>query len=180
MNKIWKLIKVSTEVILVIGFIFFEELIWKKLALPFKNWLRSLKALEGVKKTITELDPYPTLVVFIIPLIIAELMGIRSGALVISGHLVMGAIIYAMKIPVAGLTFWVFSFSKDKLLTIDWFKTLYELLMEFISWVKNTYPYRRTTVNYKILKRKLRRILKKENSSKELKKVYSTIKSLFQ
>ena len=118
--------------------IFFEELIWKKLAVPVKDYLVSLEILQGLQVKIESQSVYSTLGIFLVPLAIAEVMGLYSGALIVSGSLLVGIIIYIIKIPVAGLTFWIFSFSKDKLLTIDWFNTLYELMIRLFDWIKST------------------------------------------
>lgn len=99
--------------------------------------------MESVKAKIETKGTYETLVIFIIPLIIAELMGLYSGMLFVSGMVAPAVILYAVKIPVAGITFWIFSFIKEKLLTIDWFKVLYNLLMRFLDWIKSTAIYKR-------------------------------------
>jgi len=180
MNKILHLLKITSEVLLVIGFIFFEELVWKKLALPVKNWLASLKVLEKVQENIMKLDVYPTLAVFLVPLAIAEFMGIKSGALIITGELFWGVVVYALKIPVAGLTFWVFSFSREKLLSIDWFNTLYELLMRFLDWVKSLKIYKSVKVKIRWAKIKVKKLSPKNGGlSTEMKKVYEAMAHVF-
>jgi len=179
MKKILQLLKISLEVILVICFIFFEELIWKTIVLRLKEYIIKFKILTTIEQTIKEQNPYTTLTIFLLPLGIAELMGIYSGMLFISGSMLLGAIVYALKIPIATITFWIFSFSKEKLFTIDWFKTLYDLLMRFINFIQNTEIYKSVKLKIKKIKAKIKKIMKEKGTlSKEMKKTYDKIKSL--
>lgn len=141
MNHILKYLKTTLEILLVLLFIFFEEIIWKTIALPIAKYILSFKLLDGLKAKIMKQTPYRTLTIFLIPLAIAEWMGIRSGVLFISGSIISAISLYIAKIPVAAITFWIFSFSKEKLLTIDWFATLYGLLIRFLNFIKNTDIY---------------------------------------
>jgi len=180
MEKFFRLLKITMEVILVIVFIFFEELIWKKLALPVKNYISKLKILESTKETIMEQSAYTTLAIFLVPLAIAEGMGIYSGLLFVSGSILTGAFIYALKIPVAGITFWIFSFTKEKLLTIDWFETLFGLLMRFINFIKDTQIYKDVKLKIEEVKASLNRMKPgNDGFSKEINHVYAGLKNIF-
>jgi len=178
MNKALNMLKITFEVVLVIAFIFFEELVWKKLALPVKNWLVSLEILQGVQAKIMLQSTYMILLIFLVPLAIAEVMGIYSGMLIVSGSLIMGVLLYIIKIPVAGLTFWIFSFSKDRLLTIDWFETLYDLMVRLFDWIKSTNIYRR--VRYSIYRvKKYFKNLKGNGFREDIDHVYKGLVQIF-
>jgi len=180
MEKFLRLLKTTMEVILVIVFIFFEELIWKKLALPVKNYISKLKILDATKEKIIEQSAYTTLAIFLIPLAIAEGMGIYSGLLFVSGSIITGAFIYALKIPVAGITFWIFSFTKEKLLTIDWFETLYGLLIRFLDFVKSTEIYKNVKIKIEDVKASLKRMKPgNDGFSKEINHIYLGLKNIF-
>ncbi len=180
MNKILRILKITSEVLLVLGFIFFEEIVWNLFGLPIKNWLSSLKILERIQLNIMKLDAYPTLAVFAVPLVIAEFMGIKSGAMILTGSLFWGVVLYALKVPIAGLTFWIFSFTKEKLLTIDWFETLYNLLMRLLDWTKNTKIYKSVKIKIRWAKIKIKKLSPKNRGlSIEIKKLYSTISNVF-
>ena len=178
MNKVLNVLKITLEVFLVLVFIFFEEIIWEGIALPIKNLLASLKILESVQAKIEAFDVYPTLAIFLVPLAVAEYMGIKSGVLILQGYLISGVILYALKVPVAGLTFWVFSFSKDKLLSIDWFETLYGLLMRLLDWIKATRIYRRVRVSIRNVKRYIKGF-GSGNFKGQMKVTYDRIKTIF-
>ena len=180
MEKFLRLLKTTLEVILVIVFIFFEELIWKKLALPVKNYISGLKILESTKEKIMIQSAYMTLLIFLIPLAIAEAMGIYSGILFVSGSIIGGAFLYALKIPIAGLTFWIFSFTKEKLLTIDWFETLYELLMRFLNFIKETDIYKSVKLKIVDIKARIKHSMPGQGGfSEEINHVYSGLKHIF-
>ena len=178
MNKALNMLKITSEVLLVIVFIFFEELIWKKMAMPIKNYLASLEILQGTQIWIETRGLYETLSIFVVLLTIAEFMGIYSGILIVSGAIISGVILYGIKVGVAGLTFWIFSFTKDKLLTISWFKTVYDLIIELFDWIKSTRIYRK--VRYSVYRTK--RYVNNLNSTgfkDDIEHVYKALTELF-
>ena len=138
----------------------------------------NLNIFQTMQAKIEPMGVYTTLAIFLIPLAIAEIMGLYSGALILTGSVITGIIIYIIKIPVAGLTFWVFSFSKDKLLTLDWFETLFNLLIRFFDFIKATKIYRR--VRYQIYKtKKYFRSLKGGTFKEDVNRVYTGLKDIF-
>ena len=184
MEKFFRLLKITAEVILILGFIFFEEIMWKLIALPIKNWIVKREILQSTKEKIMEQSPYATLAIFTIPLFIAEGMGFYSGYLFVSGSVMTGLFVYALKAPIAGITFWIFSFSKEKLLTIDWFETLFDLLMRFINFIKDTQIYKDVKLKIVNMKDSLKKSIKKMmpgggGLSKEVAHVYSGLKNIF-
>lgn len=142
MNTILKYLKTTLEILFIILFILFEQIIWERIALPIGRFIASLKILDSFKALILRQTRYTILAIFLIPLFIAEWMGIRSGVLLVSGNILSAIFLYIAKIPVASITFWIFSFTKDHLLSFDWFKTLFELLIRFINFIKNTAQYK--------------------------------------
>lgn len=140
-NSILNIFKVLAEVLLVIGFIVFEELIWKKAVVPFKEWIAGFKIIAKAQAWIEQQNTISTLVFFLAPFVLAEALGIWSTGQLVVGNIGFAVFLYALKIPVAGGAFWVFSFSKEKLLTLDWFKTAYELIIKGFDWVKATKIY---------------------------------------
>ncbi len=123
----------SLESILVVGYILFEELIWNVFAKPIYQYIKGLVVLESLKKTCLGMNRHLLLGVFIFILGIAEAMGFLSGFFVINGHIFSGIFVYALKIPVAAFTFWLFDLTKDKLMTFHWLKTAYEYIMSWID-----------------------------------------------
>jgi len=180
-NSILNTIKVVFELLLVIGFIVFEEIIWKKLVYPIKEWFASLKVFIKLQAWIEKQDTISTLVYFMLPFIAAELLSIYSGTLIVTGHIMVGLALYIAKIPVAGVAFWIFSFSKDKLLSLDWFNTLYLLVIRGFDWIKSTAIYKRVKANIAKIKEYINN-LKGEGDGigSRFSKIYIDLKKLFE
>jgi hypothetical protein len=67
-----------------------------------------------------------------------------------------------------------------KLLTIDWFETLYSLLIRFFDFIKDTKIYKNVKVRIKEIKKKIKESLPGEKGfSKELNSVYISLKNIF-
>ena len=178
LSKILKMVKITFEVILVIGFIFFEELIWKKLALPVKEYLESLEILQKLQIKIEAQDLTSTLWIFVGLLAITEVAGIYAGVLIVSGAIITGVVLYGIKVAFAGLTFWIFSFTKDKLLTISWFKYSYDKLIQLFNWVKSTRIYRKTQYSIYRVKKYIR-TTKSSEFRGDINHVYDGLKTIF-
>ena len=178
LSKILHMFKITLEVIFVIIFIFFEELVWKKFAVPIRDWLASLKILQTVQIKIEEKTAYQTLVIFLGLFIVVELAGIYAGILALQGALIWAGILYASKIPLAGFTFWIFGFTKDKLLTIDWFDSLYSLVLRLFNFIKSTRIYRK--VNYSVYRTKrVFKNMKKSSLKNDINHVYVNLTNIF-
>ncbi len=179
MKKILNMLKILLEVILVIGFIFFEELIWERAVLPIKKYLSSLGIFQKLQAWIEPQSLYATLAIFLFPLGVAEAMSLYSGVLIIKGSLIIGIVMYAIKVPVAGLTFWIFGFSRDKLLKIDWFKTLYELTIRLFDWIQSTSIYKKVKDTSAQVKDYIQNLKGEGNFSNNISHVYQSLKKLF-
>ena len=136
-SKLKNIFLKPVEVILVIGYIVFEELIWNSISKPIIEYLKSLAILENVKQTFLEMNRYLLVSVFVVILVIAEYLGIFSLILIAQNQVAMGAFIYALKIPIATFVFWLFDLTKPQLMTFGWLKYAYETLMKGIDfwWV---------------------------------------------
>ncbi len=131
-NKAQRFVFKTLETILVIGYILFEELIWDVFAKPVFQYFKSLVVLDALKKNFQVMNRYMVLAVFIAILAITEIMGFASGFFIVNGHLLLGIIIYALKIPIAAFTFWLFDITREKLMTFHWLKTAYDYIMNLI------------------------------------------------
>lgn len=180
LKKVLNMVKIAVEVVLVIGFIFFEQIIWEWMVKPIRDYMVGLKIFQRLQAKIEAQDTYQTLVIFLVPLGIAEAMGVYSGALILHGALTWGVILYILKVPVAGLTFWMFGFSKEKLLTIDWFATLYGLLIKGFDWIKATGIYKSVVIKTAEFKAYVKSLIPTESVIKaEFIKIYTKIKAVF-
>jgi len=174
------------QLILVLIYIIFEELIWEGLAKPIYEAIHRLKILEKVEEKLQHVNAYFILVIFVVLLLTVEIFGIYAGMLFVSGQVLLGLGLYISKIPIAAFTFWLFRVTEDKLMTFAWFKWLYEKMMVAIDWLKSREMYVQTMERLTQVKASIKKSvqgLKAEYFSGEspfltkVKKLYKTIKA---
>ena len=173
------------QLLLVLIFIIFEELIWEGIAKPIYDAVHSLKILQKIEVKLQRVNPFVILVFFVVLLAVVETFGIYAGMLFLSGRVIMGLSLYLMKIPIAAFTFWLFRATEEKLMQFGWFKWIYERIMQGIDWLKSLQIYKDTMVRLQKLKETLKRFRNKvkeryfkEESPlvKKLKKYYRHLK----
>jgi len=161
------------QLILVIIFIIFEELIWEGIAKPIYEAIHSLKILQKIEAKLQHINAYVILVIFVVLLATVETFGIYAGMLFVSGQVLLGLALYISKIPIAAFTFWLFRVTEDKLMQFGWFKWLYEKMMAGIAWLKSREMYVETMERLKRIKERLKK------SAKAFKAKYFTKESPF-
>lgn len=140
------------QLLLVITYIIFEELIWEGIAKPIYEAIHSLKILQKIEVKLQHVNPSVILFIFTILLIIVEAFGIYAGMLFVSGQVALGLALYISKIPIAAFTFWLFRVTEDKLMQFGWFKWLYDWIMKGIDWLKSREIYIQTMEKLKKLR----------------------------
>jgi len=177
------------QLILVIIYILFEELIWEGIARPIYVFIHSLKILHKLEETLHAVNAYVILVVFIVLLGLVEALGIYAGILFVSGHVLLGISLYITKIPIAAFTFWMFRITEDKLMQFVWFKWIYDWIMKGINWLKSLEIYQSTIHKIKVTKENVKQYfksIKNKYFSKEssfvtkIKHLYKNIKDSLQ
>jgi len=144
------------QLILVLIYIIFEELIWEGIARPIYVFIHSLKILHKVEETLHAVNAYVILVIFVVLLGLVEALGIYAGILFISGQALFGMSLYITKIPIAAFTFWMFRITEDKLMQFGWFKWIYDRIMKGIDWLKYCDMYIKTMERLKEIKRSVK------------------------
>ncbi len=174
------------QLLLVIIFILFEEVIWEGVAYPVYRYVHSLKILQRVEAKLQAVNRYVILVIFMVMLVFVETFGLYAGYMFVSGHVLTGLALYLSKIPIAAFTFWMFRVTESKLMRFGWFRWLYGKIMAFIDWLKALEIYQKTMKRLKALKQRTKaffRAVKIRYFSKEspfvqrLKRLYRTIKA---
>ena len=170
------------QLILVLIYIIFEELIWEGIAYPIYQYVHSLKILQKVEVALHGVNRYVILVIFVLMLASVEAFGLYAGYLFVSGNILLGLSIYLGKIPIAAFTFWMFRVTEDKLMKFAWFKWIYDLVIQLINWLKSLDIYISTMVRLKILKEKIkafrtRHFSKESPFVRKIKRLYITIKT---
>lgn len=174
------------QLILVITYIIFEEIIWEGIAKPIYVKIHALQIVQRLEVTIEKIPSYGILVIFLFLLLLVQGAGFMAGVLFLSGKFLLGLMLYMSKIPIAAFTFWIFRISEEKLMQFGWFKWLYEKIMAAIDWLKSRQMYISTMQRLKVLKERIKQVTKvwkEKYFSKEsafvikIKSLYKTIKS---
>jgi len=175
------------QLVLVVIFIVFEEVIWEGLAKPIYIFIHELHILQVMQKKLQGINRYVILVLFTVLLVGVELAGVTAGIMALNGMVVSAVLLYALKIPIAAFTFWLFSVTKGKLLSFTWFKWAYEKVIAFFAWIKEREIYQDTIKMMKSLKNSIKGFIKdfKQNYlsgdktiSKRFKRLYRIVKRI--
>ena len=140
------------QLLLVITYIIFEELIWEGIAKPIYEAIHALKILQKIERKLQNVNAHVVLSIFVLLLVVVEGAGIYAGILFVSGQVILGLVLYISKIPIAAFTFWLFRVTEEKLMQFDWFKWLYDQIMKAIDWLKSREMYKKTMERLKKLK----------------------------
>jgi hypothetical protein len=182
-NKIISLL----QLLLVLIYIIFEEIIWEGVAKPIYEVIHSLKILKKIEIKLQSVSPSVILVLFVGLLSIVETFGIYAGILFVSGQVMLGLSLYLSKIPIAAFTFWLFRVTEDKLMTFAWFKWMYDKMMLGINWLKSMKVYIVTMQRLKHMKKNIKHALKKIKEkyfstegpfTLKIKRIYKMIKTM--
>ena len=170
------------QLILVLIYILFEELIWEGIAYPIYQYVHSLKILQKVEVALHGVNRYVILVIFVMMLASVEAFGLYAGYLFVSGNILLGLSIYLGKIPMAAFTFWMFRVTEDKLMKFAWFKWIYDLVIKLIDWLKSLDIYISTMAQLKTLKEiikafKIKHFSKESPFVTKVKHLYTSIKT---
>jgi hypothetical protein len=186
MNRLFRKFIALIQYVLVLLFILFEELIWEGVAEPIYGYIRSLRILRRLERVIAEVNRYLLLGIFVALFVAVELAGIAAGVLMVRGMGLYGLGLYALKIPIAAFTFWLFRVSREKLLSFGWFRWSYEKILAFTAWLKALPIYRDTMEKLHRLRESLKKLAaslkryfgeKRSDWSKRFKRLYLRIRN---
>jgi len=161
------------QLLIVIVYIIFEELIWEGIAKPIYTYVHSLRIMQKVESKLQAFNAYIILFLFVIIFAVVQLIGLYAGLLFMSGQILLGLVVYVSKIPLAAFTFWVFRVTEEKLMTFGWFKWLYAKLVAMIVWLKSRDIYLKTIERLMEVKTGIKEIIQK------IRETYFTQKSPF-
>jgi hypothetical protein len=169
------------QLLLVITYIIFEELIWEGIAKPIYEAIHSLKILQKIELKLETVNPSVILLIFVVLLVIVEAFGVYAGMLFVSGQMVLGLALYISKIPIAAFTFWLFRVTEDKLMQFGWFKWMYDWIMRAIDWIKSSEIHQKTIEYLVQMKTRIKALKEKYFAGKsafieKMKQLYKTLK----
>ena len=162
-------------------YIIFEELIWDRLAKPIFSYISNLELFRDLEPKIMALNSYLILFIFLIPFIIVELLGVYAGILFISGNILLGLLVYVLKIPIAVIIFWFFNITKDVLLQFRWLNFIYKNLILIIEKIKHCRIYVMIQDKTSIVKDEIKKIFftSKIDFKEKVIEIYKLLKDKF-
>lgn len=170
------------QLLLVVVYIIFEEIVWESFAKPIYEAIQSLEILQKLKHKLEFVNSKVILFIFMLLFILVEGLGIYAGMLFVSGYVMSGVVLYISKIPIAAFTFWLFRVTEDKLMEFEWFAKTYKLFLKLIVKIKSLEFYKKTIEIIKKFKIKVRDFKEKYFSDKsifieKIRNLYKSIKS---
>ena len=115
---------------------FLLDAIFATVAIPLSRWSAGHWAFERIRRWIVSLRPYPTLLLFIVPVIVLEPAKPVAAYLIGTGHAKLGLSVLAIA-EILKLVFIerLFSVSRDKLLSIPAFAWAYGKYSKVKNWL---------------------------------------------
>jgi hypothetical protein len=129
-KRIWNLIVFTVAILY-----FLMDAMFATVAVPLSRWVGAHWAFARIHRWILSLRPYPTLLLFVVPLIVLEPAKPAAAYLVATGHALPGLIVLAIaEILKLVLIERLFSISRDKLLSIPAFAWGYRKYSVIRDW----------------------------------------------
>jgi hypothetical protein len=120
-KRLWNLIVFTVAIVY-----FLMDAIFATVAIPLSRWLAARWCFERIHNWIVSLRPYPTLALFVVPLVILEPAKPLAAFLIATGHVILGFAVLALgEILKLVIIERLFSISRDKLLSIPAFAWCY-------------------------------------------------------
>jgi hypothetical protein len=129
--------RIGNLIVFAIAIVYFlMDAIFATIAIPLARWTAAHWAFAGIHRWILSLRPYPTLLLFVFPLVVLEPAKPIAAYLVGTGHCLLGlAILAAAEILKLVFIERLFSASRDKLLSIPAFAWAYGKYAAAKAWL---------------------------------------------
>lgn len=117
---------------------FLVDAIFVPVARPFANWIAKHSVFGSLRAWIISLRPYPTLALFIVPLVVLEPVKPVAAYLAGTGHIAAGTIVLVVgEILKLVLVERLFSVSRDKLMSIPAFAWIHGKYRQARDWLES-------------------------------------------
>ena len=104
---------------------------------PLLTKIANLKLFKFIARWIASLGPYPTLALFVVPLVLLEPIKPFSAYVIASGHFLFGVLVLVLgevlKITIVER---IFHIGRDKLMTIKAFAWIYNFAFGWLIWLQ--------------------------------------------
>lgn len=133
----WK--KLLAPIVFAVAVVYFLiDAIFALLLRPLSRWIARLPLAAKLGIWVASLGPYPTLLLFAVPLAILEPIKPVGAVLIATGHAVFGiSLIVGGEIVKVAILERLFAISKDKLLGIPLFAWCYNWVIAFYDYVRS-------------------------------------------
>ncbi len=152
LKKLFDRLILLIQLVLVVIFIVFEEVIWERIAQPIYHYIHQLHILQVLEGKLQQINRYVLLVLFLILFVSVEGAGMLAGVMLVRGMVVAAVLLYAAKIPIAAFVFWMFHATEKILLSFGWFRWAYEKVLAFFDWIKEREIYRNARAIFREVK----------------------------
>jgi hypothetical protein len=116
---------------------------------PLLSKIANLKLFKFIAPWIASLGPYPTLALFVVPLILLEPIKPFSAYIIGSGHFIFGVLVLilgeVLKITIVER---IFHIGRDKLMTIRAFAWIYNFASGWLTWLQALPPWQSVKHNF--------------------------------
>ena len=116
---------------------------------PLLRKIANLKLFRFIAPWIASLGPYPTLALFMVPLVLLEPIKPFSAYIIASGHFLFGMLVLVLgevlKITIVER---IFHIGRDKLLTIKAFAWIYNFVSGWLTWLQALPPWQSVKHNF--------------------------------
>ena len=119
--------------------VLFEELVWDQIT-ALVSWLAKLHWINRLERWIQTLDPYPTLVLFLVPITLLLPMKILALYFLTHGRVALGiTVILIAKVVGTAISARLFVLAKPKLMSFTTFVWLYGKARQFKAWAHQVF-----------------------------------------
>ncbi len=108
---------------------FVEEWLWDRLT-ALMRWIARAPLVKALEKRLAELPPWGAVIAFLLPHLVTGPLNLFALWLTAHGKVITGAtILIAVKILGTAILAWLFMVTRPTLLTVNWFRRVYEWLV---------------------------------------------------
>jgi hypothetical protein len=144
-------------VYLVAAVYFLVDAVFLTLARPLARRLADLLIFDSLRAWIVSLHPYPTLALFMVPVVVLEPVKPVAAVLAATGHVMVAlTLLLVGEILKLVLIERLFSVSRDKLMSIRAFAWCYERMRQARAWLESLKGWRLTRHLTRVAKRAVR------------------------
>jgi hypothetical protein len=150
--------RILRPVIFIVAALYFAaDELFSWIARPITNWLSRLTILQSVRAWIKGLDPYPALLLFVVPLLILEPAKPLATYFIATGRVTIGVVGFAVaELLKVIMVERLFDLNRDKLLSIPAFAWCYARFRMVFAWLQSFEVWQATRKGFARVKQIIR------------------------